>query len=67
LNAHLEEEIGEAQCGFREDVIFTIQQIIIKIKNKERERERENNLPLTLLFIHYEKAYNNMNRNFCGK
>ena len=49
----------EEQCGFRKgrsctDAIFTVQQIIEKIK--------EHNLPLFLLFIDYEKAYDNVNR-----
>src|SRR5215469_12076503 len=59
LNEHLEDKIVEEQCGFRQgrsctDVIFTVQQIIAKRK--------EHNLPLFLLFIDYEKAYDNVNR-----
>jgi sorting nexin-29 len=58
-NAHLEDEMEEEQCGFRKgrsctDAIFTVQQII--------EKRKEHNLPLFLLFIDYEKAYNNVNR-----
>jgi len=58
LNGHVEEEMVEEQCGFRKgrsctDVIFTVQQIIEK---------KEHNLPLFLLFIDYEKAYDNVNR-----
>jgi hypothetical protein len=54
LNAHLEEE----QCSFRKgyncaDAIFIAQQII--------EKREEHNLPLFLLFIDYEKAYDNVN------
>jgi hypothetical protein len=49
----------EEQCSFRKgcscvDAIFTAQQIIVKRK--------EHNLPLFLLFIDYEKAYDNVNR-----
>jgi len=38
LNGHVEEEMGEEQCGFRKgcsctDAIFTVQQIIEKRKN----------------------------------
>ena len=49
----------EEQCGFRKgrsctDAIFTVQQMI--------EKRKEHNLPLFLLFIDYEKAYNNVNR-----
>ena len=49
----------EEQCGFRKvrsctDAIFTVQQIM--------EKRKENNLPLFLLFIDYEKAYDNVNR-----
>jgi len=59
VNEHLVDEIVEEQCGFRKgrsytDVIFTVQQIIGKRK--------EHNLPLFLLFIDYEKAYANVNR-----
>jgi len=59
LNEHVEEEMVEEQCGFREggsctDAIFTVQQII--------EKRKEHNLPLFLLFIDYEKAYDNVNR-----
>jgi len=49
----------EEQCGFRKgrsciDAIFTVQQIM--------EKRREHNLPLFLLFIDYEKAYDNVSR-----
>jgi hypothetical protein len=49
----------EEQRGFRRgcscvDAIFTAQQII--------EKRKEHNLPLFLLFTHYEKAYGNVNR-----
>jgi len=59
LNEHLEDELVEEQCGFRKgrsctDAIFTVQQII--------EKRKEHNLQLFLLFIDYEKAYDNMNR-----
>jgi hypothetical protein len=59
LNEHLEDEMVAEQCGFRKgrsctDAIFTVQQII--------EKRKEQNLPLFLLFIDYEKAYNNVNR-----
>jgi hypothetical protein len=58
-NEHLEDEMVEEQCGFRKgrsctDAIFTVQQII--------EKRKEHNLPLFLLFIDYEKAYDNVNR-----
>jgi sorting nexin-29 len=60
LNAYLEEE----ECGFRKghsciDAIFTAQQII--------EKWKEHNLPLFLLFIDYEKAYDNTNRDMLWK
>ena len=59
LNEHLEDEMVEEQCGFRKgrsctDAVFTVQHIIEKIK--------EHNLPLFLLFIDYERAYDNVNR-----
>ena len=49
----------EEQCSFRKgrsctDAIFTMQQIM--------EKRKEHNLPLFLLFIDYEKAYDNVNR-----
>ena len=49
----------EEQCGFRKghsctDAIFTVQQIM--------EKRKEHNLALLLLFIDYEKAYDNANR-----
>ena len=49
----------EEQCGFRKrrsctDAIFTVQQIM--------EKKKEHNLPLFLLVIDYEKAYDNLNR-----
>jgi hypothetical protein len=59
LNEYLEDEMVEEQCGFRKrrsctDEIFTVQQII--------EKSKEHNLPLFLLFIDYEQAYGNVNR-----
>ena len=59
LNEHVEEEMVEEQCGFRKgrsctDAIFTVQQII--------DKRKEHNLPLFLLFVDYEKAYDNANR-----
>jgi len=59
INEYLEDEMAEEQCGFREersytDAIFTVQQIMGKRK--------EHNLPLFLLFIDNEKAYDNVNR-----
>jgi len=59
LNECVEEEMVEEQCGFRKgcsctNAIFMVQQII--------EKRKEHNLPLFLLFIDYEKAYNNVNR-----
>jgi len=59
LNEYLEEEMVEKQCGFRmgrscTDAIFTVQQIM--------EKRKEHNLPLFLLFIDCEKAYDNVNR-----
>ena len=49
VNKHLEDEMVEEQCGFREglsctDAIITVQQII--------EERKEHNLPLFLLFIY---------------
>ena len=49
----------EGQCGFRKrcgctDAMFTVQAII--------EKRKEHNLLLFLLFIDYEKAYSNVNR-----
>jgi len=49
----------EEQCGFRKgrsftDAIYTVQQIM--------EKRKEHNLPLFLLFIGYEKAYDKVNR-----
>jgi len=49
----------EEQCDFRKgrsctDAIFTVQQLM--------EIMKEHNLPLFLLFIDYEKAYGNVNR-----
>jgi hypothetical protein len=48
LNEHLDDEMVEAQCGFRKgrcciDAIFTVQQIM--------EKRKEHNLPLFLQFI----------------
>jgi hypothetical protein len=59
LNAHLEEEMEEEQCGFRKGgswvgAIFRAQQV--------GEKRTEHNLALFLLFIDYEKAYDNVNR-----
>jgi sorting nexin-29 len=59
INEHLEDEMVEEQCGFRKGrscthAIFTVQQII--------EKRKERILPLFLLFIDYEKAYDNVNR-----
>jgi len=59
LNEHMEDEMVEEQRGFRKgrsctDAIFTVQQII--------EKRKGHNLPLILLFIDHEKAYNNVNR-----
>ena len=53
------DEMVEEQCGCRNgrsctDAIFTVQQIM--------EKRKEHNLPLFLLFIDYEKAYDNVNR-----
>ena len=58
-NEHMEDEMVEEQCGFRKgrsciDAIFTVQQIM--------EKRREHNLPLFLLFIDYEKGYDNVSR-----
>ena len=55
----VEEEMVEEQCVSRKgrsstDAIFTVQQVI--------EKRKEHNLPLFLLFIDYEKAYDNVNR-----
>ena len=59
LNERPEDELVEEQCGFRKgrtctDAIFMMQQII--------EKRKEHNLPLFLLFIDYEKACDNVNR-----
>jgi len=59
LDEYLEDEMVEEQCGFRKgrsctDAIFTVKQIM--------EKRKEHNLPLFLLFIDYEKAYDNVNR-----
>ena len=48
----------EEQCGFRKgrsctDAIFTVQQLM--------EKRKEHNLQIFLLFIDYEKAYDNVN------
>jgi len=58
-NEYLEDEIVEEQCGFRKgrsctDVIFTMQHTM--------EKRKEHSLPLFLLFMEYEKAYDNVNR-----
>ena len=49
----------EELCGFRKrrsckDAMCTVQQVM--------EKRKEHNLPLFLLFIDYEKAYDNLNR-----
>ena len=49
----------EEQCGFRKgrsciDAVFTVQQIM--------EKRKEHNLPLFVLFIDYEKAYDDVSR-----
>ena len=59
LNAHLEDEMEEEQCCLRKgrsctDAILTVQQIM--------EKRKKHNLPLFWLFIDYEKAYDNANR-----
>jgi len=59
LNEHLEDKMLEEQGGFRKghsctNAIFTVQQIM--------EKRKEHNLPLFLLFIDYEKAYDNVYR-----
>ena len=59
LNEHLEDEMVEEQYGLKKgrsctDAIFTVLQII--------EKRKERNLPRFLLFIDYEKAYDNVNR-----
>jgi hypothetical protein len=55
----VEEEMEEQQCGFRKGrscvgAIFTAQQII--------EKRKERNLPLFVLFMDDEKAYDNVSR-----
>jgi hypothetical protein len=59
LKKHMEDEMVEEKCGFRKrcsctDAIFMVQQII--------EKRKEHNLLLFLLFMDYEKAYDNVNR-----
>src|SRR5215469_603549 len=59
LNEHVEDKIAEEQRGFRKgrsctDAILTVQQII--------EKRKEHNLQLFVLFIDYERAYDNVNR-----
>jgi uncharacterized protein (UPF0128 family) len=59
LNAHLEKEMEEEDCGFRKgrscvESIFTAQRIT--------EKRTEHNLPLLLLCIDYEQAHDNVNR-----
>jgi len=54
----MEDEIVEEEYGFRKgrsctDTIFTVQQII--------GNRKEHDLPLFLLFIDYEKAYDSVN------
>lgn len=56
-------KMAERECGCWKgcscvDAVFTVQQIIEK---------REHNLPLLLLFEHYEKAYNKVNRDILWK
>jgi hypothetical protein len=51
--------LTEEQCGFRKgrscmDTVITTKQII--------KKRREYNLPLFLLFLDYEKAYDRINR-----
>jgi len=51
--------MAEEVFGFRKrrgctDAIFTVQQII--------KKKKEHSLPLFLLFVGYEKAYDNVNR-----
>jgi hypothetical protein len=60
----LEEKTAEQQCDFIKghscaDAILTVQQIL--------EKRKEHNLPLFLLFIDYEKAYDNVNRDILWK
>jgi hypothetical protein len=55
----VEDKMVEEQRGFRKErsctgAIFTVQQIT--------EKRKEHNLPLFLLFIDYEKTYDNVNR-----
>jgi retron-type reverse transcriptase len=59
VNEYLGDEMIEEQWGFRKgrsctDAIFTVQQII--------EKRKEHNLPLYILFVDYEKVYDNINR-----
>ena len=59
LNKYAENILDESQNAFRKgrgciDPVFTLKQII--------EKRREYNLPLYLLFVDYEKAYDNINR-----
>ena len=58
-NEHVEDEMIDEECGFRNgrictNAIFMVQQII--------EKRKEHNLPLFLLFLDYEEAYDNVNR-----
>jgi hypothetical protein len=58
----LEEEMAEEHWGFKKrrscvDAIFTAQTII----------DKEHNLPLFLLLIDYEKAYDKVNRHILWK
>jgi len=59
LYEHVEDDMVEEQCGYSNgrictDAIFTVPQTI--------KRRKEHNLLLFLLFIDYEKAYDNVNR-----
>jgi len=49
----MEEQRGLGKGHTCTNVVFTVQQII--------EKRKEHNLPLFLLFIDYEKAYDNVN------
>ena len=59
LQPYAEKVILEPQCGFRKgrsciDAIFTLKQIM--------EKRKEFNLPIYLLFLDYEKAYDRVRR-----
>lgn len=60
LNIIIENMLSESQNGFRKgrscaDCIFSINQII--------EKHREHNLPTYMIFVDYEKAFDNVCRN----